>query len=85
MRIVSRLVVMSALLVQFVTAGLGLLVFLNASTVGNTVIMADSDAYALLVCLALSLFATTILAIKLWRASRRRTRLERATRSAVIA
>ncbi len=78
MRIVSRMIVLGALGVQFATTVLGVLVFFNAKTLGNAALIAESDAYILLAGLVLSLLATTVLAIKLWRGSRRRKRYERA-------
>jgi hypothetical protein len=73
----SRLIVVVALLVQVVAAGLGMLVLGSAGVLGEAALISSTDALVMFVLLALSLLATCILTVKLWLASRTRKRLER--------
>lgn len=57
----SRLLVIGAILIQFLAAALGLLVLGSAGVLGEAALISSSDAILLFVLLALSLAATFVL------------------------
>jgi hypothetical protein len=72
----SRLLVVGAILIQFLAAALGLLVLGSAGVLGEAALISSSDAIFLFVLLALSLVSTFVLSIKIWMASRENHRLQ---------